>query len=164
MKTRRCWIPSAAAALALVGAGCGSQEPTAPDVGAAPPALPAAGAEEGPISPRGLLEEIERAQPGEPEPLAAEPLEHAEAAEAPRPEPALPAASPAPSPSAGAKAAPAASRASGRTYTVRRGDTLIGIARSQYGNPSKVHAIFEANRQQLESPDRVAPGMVLVLP
>lgn len=51
-----------------------------------------------------------------------------------------------------------------RTYTVARGDTLSQIAKDQYGKASKWHAIFEANRDQIEDPDRIFPGQVLKIP
>ena len=51
-----------------------------------------------------------------------------------------------------------------RTYTVVRGDTLSHIAKAQYGRASKWRAIFEANRDQLDDPDRILPGQVLRIP
>ena len=61
----------------------------------------------------------------------------------------------------GAAAAPAAAS---RTYTVKAGDTLSGIAKSQLGNASDYMKIFEANRDQLSDPDKIKPGQVLKLP
>ncbi len=49
-------------------------------------------------------------------------------------------------------------------YTVERGDTLSGIAKTQYGNAMKYMVIFEANRPLLEDPDRIYPGQVLRIP
>ena len=51
-----------------------------------------------------------------------------------------------------------------RTYTVAKGDTLSHIAREHYGKASKWHAIFEANRDQIDDPDKIFPGQVLKLP
>lgn len=54
--------------------------------------------------------------------------------------------------------------AGGETYTVRAGDTLSHIAQRHYGKASRWHAIFEANRDQLDDPDLIRPGQVLKLP
>lgn len=51
-----------------------------------------------------------------------------------------------------------------RTYTVRSGDTLSAIAKQVYGRASRWQAIFDANRDQLDDPDRIRPGQVLRLP
>ena len=51
-----------------------------------------------------------------------------------------------------------------QTYTVKKGDTLSQIAQHHYGKASKWHAIFEANRDQLDNPDLIQPGQVLKLP
>ena len=52
----------------------------------------------------------------------------------------------------------------GTTYTVEKGDTLSHIAKAHYGRASKWKAIFEANRDQLDDPDRIQPGQVLKIP
>ncbi|HMB43526.1 MAG TPA: LysM peptidoglycan-binding domain-containing protein [Luteimonas sp.] len=52
----------------------------------------------------------------------------------------------------------------GQTYTVRKGDTLSQIAHDHYGKASRWHAIFEANRDQIDDPDKIRPGQVLNLP
>ena len=52
----------------------------------------------------------------------------------------------------------------GRTYTVKSGDTLSGIAKDQLGNASAYMKIFEANRDQLTDPDKIKPGQVLHIP
>lgn len=49
-------------------------------------------------------------------------------------------------------------------YTVVSGDTLSKISKSQYGDPMKYNAIFEANRPMLEHPDKIYPGQVLRIP
>ncbi len=51
-----------------------------------------------------------------------------------------------------------------QTYTVQAGDTLSHIAHRHYGKASRWHAIFEANRDQLDDPDLIRPGQVLKLP
>jgi len=51
-----------------------------------------------------------------------------------------------------------------RTYTVAKGDTLSKIAKQHYGDANKWRKIFEANRDQLSSPDKVKKGMVLKIP
>lgn len=50
------------------------------------------------------------------------------------------------------------------TYTVQKGDTLSAIAQHHYGKASHWHAIFDANRDQLDDPDLIRPGQVLKLP
>jgi nucleoid-associated protein YgaU len=47
---------------------------------------------------------------------------------------------------------------------VKRGDTLSGISKNVYGRSADWQKIFEANRDQLPSTDRLKPGMVLVIP
>jgi nucleoid-associated protein YgaU len=65
----------------------------------------------------------------------------------------------------GEPAAAAASAGSGaRTYTVQAGDTLSKIAKEQLGNANEYQAIFAANRDQLDNPDRIKPGQVLKIP
>jgi nucleoid-associated protein YgaU len=54
--------------------------------------------------------------------------------------------------------------ATGKTYTVKSGDTLSGIAKQQLGNANAYMKIFEANRDQLEDPDVIKPGQVLKIP
>ena len=49
-------------------------------------------------------------------------------------------------------------------YTVVSGDTLSGIAKTQYGNAMKYPVIFEANKPMLEHPDKIYPGQVLRIP
>jgi len=61
-------------------------------------------------------------------------------------------------------AAPAQGGSAARTYTVVAGDTLSAIAEREYGAANRWKAIFEANRDQLDDPDRIQPGQVLTLP
>ena len=51
-------------------------------------------------------------------------------------------------------------------YTVRAGDTLVAIARKHYGNDGERlwKNIYEANRQVLRDPNRLAAGQKLVIP
>ncbi len=62
------------------------------------------------------------------------------------------------SPRAGAGAA------GGRTYTVKSGDTLSGIAKTHLGDAGDYMKIYEANRDQLSDPDKIKPGQVLKMP
>jgi|GEM_PF-2837755 len=52
----------------------------------------------------------------------------------------------------------------GLTYKVKKGDTLIAIARTAYGNGNKWRSILEANKTVLPSPQQLAEGMVIRLP
>lgn len=51
-----------------------------------------------------------------------------------------------------------------QTYTVQKGDTLSHISQQFYGKASAWNQIFEANRDQLDDPDRIQPGQVLKIP
>src|SRR3954467_1943408 len=51
-----------------------------------------------------------------------------------------------------------------RQYTVRPGDTLSAIAQQFYGNAALFPRIFEANTNQLTSPNLIFPGQVLRIP
>ena len=51
-----------------------------------------------------------------------------------------------------------------RTYTVVSGDSLSKIAKREYGDANKWHAIFEANRDKIKDPDLIHPGQVLTIP
>ena len=51
-----------------------------------------------------------------------------------------------------------------RTITVQPGDSLSKIAKREYGDANKWHAIFEANRDKIKNPDLIHPGQVLTLP
>jgi LysM repeat protein len=63
-----------------------------------------------------------------------------------------------------AAAASANASGSGRTYKVQPGDTLSKIAKEFYGNPNDYNRIFAANRDKLESPDKIRAGQDLVIP
>jgi len=62
----------------------------------------------------------------------------------------------------GTAASPAPANA--RTYTVKSGDTLSGIAKQHLGDANAYMKIFEANRDQLNDPDKIKPGQVLNIP
>jgi nucleoid-associated protein YgaU len=64
------------------------------------------------------------------------------------------------------KAAAAASGGTSRqtTYTVKPGDTLSQIAKEHLGNANAYIEIFNANRDQLQDPDKIKPGQVLKIP
>jgi len=51
-----------------------------------------------------------------------------------------------------------------QTHTVEKGDTLSAIAKQFYGKSSEWNAIYEANRDQLDDPDKIFPGQVLKIP
>ena len=53
---------------------------------------------------------------------------------------------------------------SGKTYTVKAGDTLSKIAREHLGDANAYMKIFTANKDQLTDPDKIKPGQVLKLP
>jgi LysM repeat protein len=68
-----------------------------------------------------------------------------------------------PQPQAAAAAA-AGGGTTGQTYTVKSGDTLSKIAKQFYGNANDYNKIFEANKDQLSSPDRINAGQELKIP
>ncbi len=49
-------------------------------------------------------------------------------------------------------------------YTVQAGDTLSAIAKKFLGNASEYMDIYNANRDQLSTPDMIKPGQVLKIP
>jgi nucleoid-associated protein YgaU len=59
---------------------------------------------------------------------------------------------------------PAAGSSAGKTYTVKAGDTLSGIAKEHLGSAGAYMKIFELNKDQLTDPDKIKPGQVLRLP
>jgi len=68
-----------------------------------------------------------------------------------------------PAPAAASSSAGSAS-ASGRTYTVKPGDTLSAIAQQFYGKASEYNKIFQANRDKLSDADHIKAGQELVIP
>ncbi|MGW8330145.1 LysM peptidoglycan-binding domain-containing protein [Streptomyces sp. NPDC055897] len=55
-----------------------------------------------------------------------------------------------------------ASNAADRTHTVNSGETLSDIAARYYGDPHQMGKIATAN--QLDNPDSLSAGTVLVIP
>ncbi len=53
---------------------------------------------------------------------------------------------------------------SSRQHTVKEGDTLFTLAQRYYGDGDRFADLYRANRQVLETPDRLEPGTVLVIP
>jgi nucleoid-associated protein YgaU len=51
-----------------------------------------------------------------------------------------------------------------RTYTVASGDSLSKISKQFYGDANQYMKIFEANRDVLSDPDKIAVGQVLKVP
>ena len=51
-----------------------------------------------------------------------------------------------------------------KTYTVVAGDTLSKIAKREYGDASKWHAIYEANKDTIKNPDLIYPGQTFKIP
>ncbi len=49
-------------------------------------------------------------------------------------------------------------------YVVRKGDTLSKISKIYYGSPNKWYKIYEANRDLLDNPDVLKPGIKLRIP
>jgi LysM repeat protein len=51
-----------------------------------------------------------------------------------------------------------------RTYTVRAGDTLFGIAQRFYGHGRYWHTLYTANKSKIGDPDLIYIGQVLLIP
>jgi len=51
-----------------------------------------------------------------------------------------------------------------RFYIVRRGDTLSKISVTYYGSANQWRKIFEANRETIANPDKLTPGLKLIIP
>ena len=60
--------------------------------------------------------------------------------------------------------ASASAGAGAQTYTVKAGDTLSKIAKEHLGDANAYMKIFNANKDQLQDPDRIKPGQVLKMP
>jgi nucleoid-associated protein YgaU len=54
--------------------------------------------------------------------------------------------------------------ASSKTYVVVNGDSLSKIAKREYGDASKWHRIYDANRDIIKDPDLIYPGEELKVP
>lgn len=59
---------------------------------------------------------------------------------------------------------PAAAQGQQRVHVVKKGETLSHIAQQYYGKASAYNKIFEANRDQLNDPDKIREGMKLQIP
>jgi len=70
----------------------------------------------------------------------------------------------APAAAAAVAAGNAPSTTAARTYTVQAGDSLSKISKQFYGDANKYMKIFEANKDKLSDPDKIKPGMDLVIP
>jgi nucleoid-associated protein YgaU len=57
-----------------------------------------------------------------------------------------------------------ADREAEQIYTVEAGDTLSKISKQFYGEASLYMNIFEANRDKLNDPNKIQPGMELRIP
>jgi nucleoid-associated protein YgaU len=51
-----------------------------------------------------------------------------------------------------------------KTYTVKAGDTLSKIAGEFLGDANEYMRIFDANKDQLQDPDKIQPGQILKIP
>ena len=52
----------------------------------------------------------------------------------------------------------------GKTYTVKKGDSLSKIAKQFYGDGGKWKAIHAANSEKIPNPDLIHPGLELTIP
>ena len=82
----------------------------------------------------------------------------------PQPAQARPAAMSMQPPPAGAAQQSSSAASGARTHVVKKGETLSHIAQQFYGKASAYQKIFEANRDQLDDPDRIREGMTLKIP
>jgi nucleoid-associated protein YgaU len=58
-----------------------------------------------------------------------------------------------------------ATSTSTRTYTVKSGDTLSGIAESEMGDAKRWPELYEANKDAVgKNPDLIHPGLELKIP
>ncbi len=64
----------------------------------------------------------------------------------------------------GAEQAAKNREAAGRTYVVKSGDTLSGIAKAMYGDAGRWREIFEANKNKIKDPKLIHPGQELRIP
>lgn len=51
-----------------------------------------------------------------------------------------------------------------KTYTVKKGDTLWGIAKKYYGNGAQYTKIYEANKSKIKNPNLIYVGQVFTIP
>ena len=60
--------------------------------------------------------------------------------------------------------APGVQHAQERTHTVKKGETLSGIAQHYYGKASESKKLFEANRDKISDADKIREGMTIRIP
>lgn len=59
---------------------------------------------------------------------------------------------------------PSKTTSKNKKYTVKKGDTLWGIARKFYGKGSLYTKIYNANKSKIKNPNRIYPGQVIIIP
>lgn len=59
---------------------------------------------------------------------------------------------------------PATNAPQTKTYTVKKGDTLWGIAKKYYGNGAKYPTIYSANKGKIKNPNLIYVGQVFTIP
>lgn len=59
---------------------------------------------------------------------------------------------------------PATNAPQTKTYTVKIGDTLWGIAKKYYGNGAKYPTIYNANKGKIKNPNLIYVGQVFTIP
>lgn len=59
---------------------------------------------------------------------------------------------------------PATTAPQAKTYTVKKGDTLWGIAKKYYGNGAKYTQIYNANKGKIKNPNLIYVGQVFTIP
>jgi nucleoid-associated protein YgaU len=52
----------------------------------------------------------------------------------------------------------------GKSYTIKKGDSLSKIAKREYGDAQQWRRIYEANRDIIKDPDLIYPGQVVRIP
>lgn len=59
---------------------------------------------------------------------------------------------------------PATNAPQTKTYTVKKGDTLWGIAKKYYGNGAKYPTIYNVNKGKIKNPNLIYVGQVFTIP